>query len=554
MHLRSSTSALALLLAATTGCEAPATPAAAEAALNTPTTAAYSRHHRDLDVRHVLLLSIDGMHERDLSRFIAEHPGSALAALAGHGLQYTNAWVNRLDGSATNPSDSFPGLLALTTGGSSRTHGGWYDVSHARDLYAPASACAGAAGTDVAYDESIDVDNSFLWGSSEDTPTHQSSVVRTRLNTSLLPMAKHHHSCTPVYPHQFIRTNTIFEVAREAGLHTAWSDKHLAYELVNGPSGEGVDDFFAPEINSDPSKSLIPSAPAGSSFTDKWNWTEVYDDYKVQAILNEIDGRWSDDGLAGAADTGGAKPGTPAIFGMNFQALSVAQKSSKADGGYSDADATPNAQVADALAHTDASIGKMVAALEARHLLHKTLIIVTAKHGQSPIDKKLYSPVDGDAVAALVDAAAPVAGHIEDDVALYWLKAGDTAAAARAALLGSPMARVDQVFTTADPEFVAMFGDPARDPHTPDVVVQPIKGTIYSLSKKKDAEHGGFADDDAHVALLVSNPKLRGGTVDAPVRTKQVAPTILDVLDIPPCALDAVRAEGTEVLPAIDRR
>jgi hypothetical protein len=554
MHLRSSTSALALLLAATTGCEAPATPAAAEAALSTPATAAYSRHHRDLDVRHVLLISIDGLHERDLSRFIAEHPGSALAALAQHGKQYTNAWVNRLDGSATNPSDSFPGLLALTTGGSSRTHGGWYDVSHTRDLYAPASSCAGAVGTDVAYDESIERDLTHLWGNAEDdTPTHRSTVVRSRINPSLLPEAKRHHGCEPVYPHQFIRANTIFEVAHAAGLHTAWSDKHLAYELVNGPSGEGVDDFFAPEINSDPSKSLIPTAAPGGAFTDHTSWTEVYDDYKVQAILNEIDGRWSDDGLPGAIDTDG-HPGTPAIFGMNFQALSVAQKSSAKDGGYADADATPNAQIADALAHTDASIGKMVAALEARHLLGKTLIIVTAKHGQSPIDKNLYHPVDGDAVAALVDAAAPVAGHIEDDVALYWLKAGDTAAAAKAALLGSATARADKVFTAADPGFVAMFGDPARDPHTPDVIVQPIKGTIYSLSKKKDAEHGGFADDDSHVGLLVSNPSLHAAIVEDVVRTKQVAPTILDVLDLPTCALDGVRAEGTEVLPAIDRR
>jgi hypothetical protein len=519
---------------------------------------AHHRHHRP-EIRHVLLISIDGLHQVDLSRFIAANPASTLAALAAHGVQYTNAWVNRLDGSATNPSDSFPGLLALATGGSSRTHGGWYDVSYARDLFGN-TTCAGAAGTAVTYDETIDLATPHLWGSAtDDTPTHLTSVARARLDATLLPHRLHLGQCSAVYPHQFIRVNTIFEVAKLFGLHTAWSDKHLAYELVSGPSGEGVDDFFAPEINSDPSLSLIPSAPAGSQFTDKVSYTKIYDDYKVQAILNEIDGKWSDDGLPGATDVTGEPPGMPAIFGMNFQALSVAQKSSKADGGYADAAGTPNAQVADALAHTDASLGKMVAGLAARDRLLSTLIIITAKHGQSPIDKTLYHPVDGDAVAALVDAAAPVAGHIEDDVALYWLKDAATAPAAVTALTtasATPGAtvdpRVDTVFSSADAGFAKMFGDPTRDAHTPDIIVKVKKGTIYSLSKKKDAEHGGFADDDAHVGLLVSNPALAAASNDDEVRTKQVAPTVLKALDIDPRWLEAVRREGTRTLPDLD--
>jgi hypothetical protein len=515
----------------------------------------HRHHHRRPEIRHVLLISIDGLHEVDLSRFIATHPGSTLATLAQHGVQYTNAWVNRLDGSATNPSDSFPGLLALTTGGSSRTHGGWYDVSYARDLFGNVT-CAGTPGTAVTYDETIDSATPHLWGSaSDDTPTHTSSVARARFDATLLPYRLHQGKCTAVFPHQFIRVNTIFEVAKLFGLHTAWSDKHLAYELINGPSGEGVDDFFAPEINSDPSLSLIPTAPAGSQFTDKTSFTEIYDDYKVQAILNQIAGKWSDDGLPGARDVGDEAPGVPAIFGMNFQALSVAQKSSKADGGYADAAGTPNAQVDDALSHTDASLGKMVAALTAQHRLRSTLIIVTAKHGQSPIDKQLYHPVSGDAVAGLVDAAAPVAGHIEDDVALYWLKDAATApAAVRALQTGSATVdpRVDTVFSSADAGFAAMFGDPTRDAHTPDVIVKLKKGTIYSLSKKKDAEHGGFADDDAHVGLLVANPALEAEVNEDLVRTKQVAPTVLRALEIDPRWLEAVRKEGTRSLPDLD--
>jgi len=508
--------------------------------------------------RHVLLLSIDGLHQVDLARFLKSSPDSALAKLARRGIQYTNAFVNRLDGSPTNPSDSFPGLLALTTGGSSPTHGGWYDVGYARDLYAYSATapCSGPAGANAIYDESIDVDNTFLWGSgTDDTPTHQLAVARSRIDVTKLPYAKHGASCTPVYPHDFIRTNTIFSVIKHAGLHTAWSDKHLSYELVSGPSGDGVDDYFAPDINSDPANSLIPSATPGGAFTDDTGETEIYDDFKVKAILNEIHGRWSDEGLAGAKDTSG-RPGVPAVFGMNFQAVSVAQKSAKPTGGYADGLGTPGAELADALAHTDASIGQMVAALRATGELEATLIVVTAKHGQSPIDVSTVQKVDGDAVASLIDGVAPVAAHIEDDVGLYWLKGGATAPSAASILLAPPAGAVNPfagiVMTTAtEASFLRMFGDPSLDSHTPDVVMQPKHGVIYSLSKKKNAEHGGFSDDDAHVGLLVSNPALEAGIDESVVRTKQVAPTVVRALGLDPEALDAVRIEHTGVLPRL---
>src|SRR5215471_3164150 len=510
--------------------------------------------HNESAFRHVLLLSIDGLHQVDLANFVTKNPDSTLSKLAARGIQYTRAYVNRLEGTPTNPSDSFPGLLALTTGGSSRTHGGWYDVSYARDLfpYSATGPCAGSPGSDAIYDESIDVNNAFLWGSDvDDTPTHQVSVARTRIDITKLPYAKNGSVCTPVYPHQFIRTNTIFNVVKNAGLHTAWSDKHLSYELVSGPSGDGVDDYFAPDINSDPANSLIPTAAPGGAFTDTTAETEVYDDYKVQAILNEIAGRWSDDGLPGATDTAG-HPGVPAVFGMNFQAVSVAQKSAFATGGYTDAAGDPGPELADALDHTDASIGKMVAGLRAHHLLESTLVIVTAKHGQSPIDPAAVHKVSGGAVASLVDSVAHVASHIEDDVALYWLADPQTARAAAAVLLAPPAGSVDPLAdvvmtTSTDSSFASMFGDPTKDPHTPDVVVKLKHGTIYSLSTKKNAEHGGFDEDDAHVGLLVSNPALESSIVEDEVQTKQVAPTVVRALGLDPNALDAVRVEGTAV-------
>jgi hypothetical protein len=512
---------------------------------------------RTIDIDHVLLISIDGMHQVDLERFLETHPHSALAHLAERGLQYKHAHVNTLDGSPTNPSDSFPGLLALTTGGSSPSTGAWYDVSFARDLYTD-STCE-TRGTAVAYDETAELDNSSLWGSTAAGvgPTHEVAVVRSRLDATKLPYRKTAKGCEPVYPHDYPRVNSMFEVAHAAGLHTAWSDKHPAYEIVSGLSGAGVDDFFAPEINSDATNLPGTGAAAGEDFTTKTAYTKVYDDFKVRAILNQIDGRYSDDGLAGATDVH-SRPGVPSIFGMNFQAVSVAEKDAKiGPGGYVDAAGTPSAELEDAIEHTDASIGSFVQALRERGLEDSTLIIVTAKHGQSPIDHSIVAKRDGDAVAALVDGASKVAGHIEDDVALYWLKDGTGAGAAATVLRNAPVTgaandpSVDRVFTRNDPGFIAMFGDPAVDPRTPDVVVQPKAGTIYSLSKKKWAEHGGFATDDSHVALLVSNPALCARVVHEGVRTKQVAPTVLAALGLNPEKLDAVRMESTEVLPGL---
>jgi hypothetical protein len=510
-------------------------------------------------VHHVLLLSIDGLHQTDLSHFINANPSSALARLSEHGLDYSNAWVNSLDGTPTNPSDSFPGLLALTTGGSSPTTGGWYDVSYDRSLY-PDNSCT-TPGTAVTYDESIERDNTSLWGSTTAGvgPTHDPTVVRSRLDVSKLPYRRTARGCWPVYPHDFLRVNTIFEVAHAAGMHTAWSDKHLAYELVTGPTGQGLDDFFAPEINSDATQLPGTGASAGQDFTTKAAYTKVYDDYKVQAIVNQIDGKWSDDGLPGTTDVSGT-PGVPAIFGMNFQSVSVAQKDAKwGPGGYLDATGTPSPELADALAHTDASIGRMVAELQSKGLLDSTLVIVTAKHGQSPIDKTLLARRDGDAIAGIVNAAAPVAGHIEDDVALYWLadaaQADLGASALRAAAADGSTSdpNLGTVFTSASKGFAAMFGNPLTDPRTPDIIVQPRKGTMYSLSTKKWAEHGGFADDDAHVGLLVSNPAFGRRRIDARVRTKQVAPTILQALGLEPTSLEAVQKEGTQVLPGFPR-
>ncbi|HEY2544942.1 MAG TPA: hypothetical protein VGI46_02650, partial [Candidatus Acidoferrum sp.] len=95
------------------------------------------------------------------------------------------------------------------------------------------------------------------------------------------------------------------------------------------------------------------------------------------------------------------------------------------------------------------------------------------------------------------------------------------------------------------------FLRPGGDPRTPDIVVLPNVGVVYTGGVKKQSEHGGYAWDDTNVMLLVSNPGISARTIHSFVETAQVAPTILQLLGLDPSALDAVRQEGTPVLPAV---
>src|SRR5713101_5519799 len=102
-------------------------------------------------IKHVLLISVDGLHALDVARYVESHPNSALAQLARHGITYSNARTPA-------NSDSFPGLLALVTGGSPLSHGLFYDVSYDRTIWDPSNTtCSGPAGNFMVFDESIDV-------------------------------------------------------------------------------------------------------------------------------------------------------------------------------------------------------------------------------------------------------------------------------------------------------------------------------------------------------------------------------------------------------------
>src|SRR5207244_1965738 len=81
-------------------------------------------------IRHVLLLSIDGMHALDFENCASQGTCPHLAALATSGVTYPRT-------SASRRSDSFPGLMALVTGGTPKTVGAYYDVTYDRVLAPP---------------------------------------------------------------------------------------------------------------------------------------------------------------------------------------------------------------------------------------------------------------------------------------------------------------------------------------------------------------------------------------------------------------------------------
>src|SRR5499427_3296811 len=500
------------------------------------------------DIDRVLLISVDGLHALDVARYVEAHPSSALAELSGHGVTYSNARTPA-------NSDSFPGLLALVTGGSPISHGLFYDVSYDRTIFDPSNTtCQGKAGNTMVFDESIDKYNS-------------SNVSLNVIDPAALPRARNASGqCVPLFPHNAIRTNTIFEVVKSKGGRTAWADKHPAYDLVNGPSGKGVDDLYTPEITN----------VNGFDATVSVVCTAQNDEKKVVAILNEIRGR-NHDGSRGR--------GVPTVFGMNFQAVSVGQKVSKDNsdgscpasvaaglsgkaGGYLDGSGTPSEVLAYGLQKTDEALGRMIQALKDQRLLGSTLFIVSAKHGQSPINPvKVNKPGHfADLVATLPDAATnpaaiaiananncatgPCGFVMDDDVALIWLEDQRQAPAVAAYLNANAKALFIEEVLAGD-ELKLRFNDPSTDSRTPDLIVQPEYGTIYTGSGKKNAEHGGMSFGDTHVGLILSNPGFRASVVKTPVATSQVAPTLLRALGIDPQALDSVRIEHTEILPGL---
>src|SRR5579863_710249 len=356
-------------------------------------------------IKHVLLLSIDGMHAVDFYNCANGIKGvnggypycPNMAALGKTGINYVNT-------ESSKPSDSFPGMAALASGGSPKTTGQYYDVAYDRSLDAPAKKTgtglgagpctpyASPTGTTTDFDQGIDIDDNKLNGGAPGagrTDGGIASIDPERLERD--PQK----GCAPVYPWDFIRVNTMFGVVHAAGGYTAWIDKHPSYSFVGGPGGKGLDDYYSPEVSSAvvplPGVKTLEGAPCdpirdpigASAWNASFENIQCYDAIKVYALLNEIAGK-----------THSGKPAqVPAVFGMNFQSVYVGESVNEAGvaaGGYKNAAAAPGTELLGEIEYVDTAIGEIVSGLKANGVYDDTLVIITAKHGESPIDPTRY--------------------------------------------------------------------------------------------------------------------------------------------------------------------
>jgi hypothetical protein len=553
--------------------------------------------------RHVLLISIDGMHQSDLDWYVANHPSSPLAKLTHGGVEFTNA-------ATSNPSDSDPGGTALMTGGSPQSTGIYYDVEYSHKTDEPGAPCTPgqpATGGDVVYDSpddalpsvndlidpatatfpSFDENGSIFANGVDHNPAAIMNLKNDASSFNVSTFAVDPATCTNVTPWDYLGDNTIFQVIHNAGMRTAWSDKHAVYMSFNGPgsNGQSIDDYFGPEIDSQAVE------PNGVPYPQDDDWAHIeaaakqYDGYKVHAILNEIDGR---------DHSGRSQVGTPAIFGMNFQAVSVAQKirstpttlvgpdangdyttSAPQPGGYQRVDGrlVPGPVVSSALDYVDAQLGRMVSEIRKDGLAGSTTIIVTAKHGQSPQDpSKLVTVPDGPIITAIntawqqthPDNAKLIVAGTDDDLWQSYLSDNSQAACDFVkTYLWDHTAQGDDVNQNpvtvqhsglaqiwAGADAAHFFGVAVDDGRYPDVFGKVQEGIVYSKPTKL-AEHGGMNTGDRHVLMVVNGPDIRGRVDSASVETTQVAPTVLALLGLDPNQLTAVQKEGTQALPGV---
>jgi Type I phosphodiesterase / nucleotide pyrophosphatase len=528
-------------------------------------------------IKHVLLLSIDGMHAVDFYNCARGIEGvNGGNPYCPHLAELSLTGINYVATSSSKPSDSFPGIAALVTGGTPKSTGLYYDVAYDRSLDGPeimtgtglaAAQCTPyqpALGTTTDNDQGVDIDDTKLNGGAPGAGPTEGGIASLDVRKLSRDPAK---GCAVVYPWNFVRTNTIFSVIHAAGGYTAWIDKHPSYSMVSGPGGHGLDDYFAPEVNSDVIALPGVTTPEGVSCanirdtnnTSGWNSSfaniQCYDTVRLNGLLNEIAGK-----------THNGKPAQiPAVFGMNFQSVYTGQiliEANVGTGGYQNAAGLPTDELFQEIVFVDKSIGQLVNALRDAGHYDDTLIIITAKHGMSPIDPKLFA-ANSKTPATLLGSAIPPSespltpggiGATEDDVSVLWLKKGASVTGAVQTLETNAAAiGLGQIFYGPTLALNYNVGGWAagQDPRSPDIIVTPNVGVTYISPGSALGDHGGFGHDDTNVMLLVTNPHFSPQTVWNATTTMQVAPTIVESLGLDPQTLDAVRDEGTAVLPEV---
>jgi hypothetical protein len=460
-------------------------------------------------------------------------------------------------------------MVAQFTGGTPAETGVYYDSTYNHALLpAGTTDCKNAKpGAAVDFTEDLDLNKANIDAGQGLSGLPNSILSMTGnpvslINPAALPVDP--ATCKPVYPSQYLKVNTVFDIAHAAGLRTAWSDKHPAYSILDGKSGNSIDDLFTPEINSN----AIGYA-AGNDWTTDNAATKQYDNYKVEAVLNEIDGY---------DHSGTSKVGVPAIFGLNFQTVSTAEKLPTSDGktgGYL-ANGTPGPLLSSALSFVNNEVAQFVNEIHKQGLASSTTIILSAKHGQSPIQGSALTRIPDSPILSALNAAWAkahpafsgdlVALATDDDAMLLWLN--DRSAGAVNFVknfltsysgTGNDINDKPKAYTSSGLSAVyagwQYFGAKKGDPRVPDVVGVAKYGTVFTGGTGKIAEHGGASANDRDVPLVVSGAGVagyaNGSVVTSQVYTTEIAPTMLRLLGLNPSALQAVRDQHTPVLPLL---
>ena len=511
--------------------------------------------------RHVCFIVIDGLREADLTDPLYAPLIPNILSLANQGVTYTNGFT-------TTPADSVPGLLGMFTGASPRTTGYYYDDSYSRILYPAGTTVTGGVpsnppGAEVTNFEVLDYDFTKLGGGLPNGAAGTGNFDATSINPANCQVSITNGVPSPVFPHNYLKVNTIFEVAQAAGMRTMWADKHPAYEMVNGPSGTGLSDFYSPEIESflslnngvladvpevdDPVTGIATNSPKQAIALGV-----AYDNLVLKACLNQIQGKTS---------KGAAVPNNvvPAIFGVHYIGVSSFEKTKTGGIDIVNGVTTISADLQTIVKNADNGVGQIVAALKAANLYESTMIVLSAKHGQDPrIGSAIAAPGYS---APLTTAGIVVAQETADNASLLWLadqSKTDAAVLVIKGLKGDPTKAVGTIYSntaSADATLSSIgFGDPMTEDRSPDIVVKLTPGYLIGSTKKKRTEHGGFSDNDTHVALIVSGgipTNVRGSTQTAVVSNRQAAPLALQYLGLDFTKLQGAQAEGTTALPGI---
>ena len=154
-------------------------------------------------------------------------------------------------------------------------------------------------------------------------------------------------------------------------MRTAWSDKHAIYSSFNGPGsgGKSIDDFFAPEIDSQAVEPNGVPYPTDTDWAHDDAATKQYDGYKVQAVINEIDG-YDHSGTPEGRRSGDPRDELPDRVGRREGRLARARSPRTPNGtytegptelaGYFPGTTTPRPLLASALDYVNEQLRRMV--------------------------------------------------------------------------------------------------------------------------------------------------------------------------------------------------